>query len=655
VPDSTILPPRASEIKKIPEPVPEPDPKGPDDAIADVFRKLNVTPFSPWRRYQCSVSMASQPPRGMLFGYAGRCPKCQAVHAREKARCRAEDARQTERGRRGEPYDIPRERDRERESAWRSAKTYEIRISGLWGGKLCLSPACDHTAGEIIAAAGLDAGLFCNEDNDAMSLQVMPWCPEAMTVPEDKSFEWGEEELQLLRLASFLYQAPAKGSPGWTDEFQERAVELLFEVFDPWLRERAVWYAACSRKDSPLDPLSTWLKVQQTTDYCFKEKKLAPQALFQAFLARRKQARKLEEARSRAESAGLRLVEFGALPCQRPDWLVEGFLVRGQPAVFGGPIKTLKTSTALDLAISLASGEPFLGHFPVPRAARVAVFSGESGEATLVETARRIAKAKGLPDVPPGARICTRIPRLAAEGELDLLTCVLEDAGVEVVILDPLYLCLLDGAAGVASPANVFEMGPLLRRVAETCLHVGCTPVLVHHTTKAVPPGRPLQLPDLAFAGFAEFARQWCLLNTRKAFDPEAGRHRLLMSYGGSAGHTGVVALDVREGKLADDFSGRVWEVGVSSWQEARLSDHDAGVEAKGRRESQKLDRNANKLRQAFDDLRLGVGQTATLTKLRNTAGMDTKATRRALEWLESEGVVAQVAGEKFNTYRRMK
>lgn len=254
------------------------------------------------------------------------------------------------------------------------------------------------------------------------------------------------------------------------------------------------------------------------------------------------------------------------------DWLVEDVLMTAQPGVLGGPQKTLKTSLAVDMAISLGTGRPFLGRFPVPRPRRVAVISGESGEAALQDLAGRVAKARKVSlDEGCGVLWSSRLPRLGSVEDRKALRRSLRDEGVEVVIIDPLYLCLLDGTRNL-SAANLYDVGPLLRRAGEACLAAGAAPVFLHHSTKtaakqSMKPGAAPSLDDLAFVGVGEYVRQWILLARRQPFRPGSGEHRLVMAVGGSSGHSGCWHLDVSEGALKADGKGRRWQVRVSDFQ----------------------------------------------------------------------------------------
>jgi hypothetical protein len=237
----------------------------------------------------------------------------------------------------------------------------------------------------------------------------------------------------------------------------------------------------------------------------------------------------------------------------------------------------------------LASGKPFLGKFPVPHPVPVLLLSGESGQAAVLDAARRVCLAKGI-----DFRKCDkllwgfRLPRLSSAADLATLAAALRQRGVKAVIIDPLYLCLLAGGGEGRQAANLFDMGPLLLDVAEACLGAGATPLLIHHARKQnlALRGRdfePLDLEDLAYAGPAEFARQWLLLSRRQPFDPEVGEHKLWLAVGGSAGHAGLYGVDVREGVMTGDFDGRQWQVAVQPASKAI----QAGLKAKQEQKEQ--------------------------------------------------------------------
>ena len=271
-------------------------------------------------------------------------------------------------------------------------------------------------------------------------------------------------------------------------------------------------------------------------------------------------------------------------------WLIRGILAFGQPCIVGGPKKALKTTLMVELAICLALALRFLGEFGVPHRRKVLFLSGESGDATIQETARRVCKARGIdPDELEGYVFWGfELPQLSDPTHLAALSEFIEANGIEVVIIDPLYLCLLSGNSRL-DPANLFDVGPLLKRVADICLDAGATPILVHHLRKNRDNhDAPPELEDLAFAGVQEFARQWLLIGRREAYEPGTGEHKLWFSVGGSAGHSGCWAVDASEGVVDDDFGGRDWRVSVGTASAVRAGEQEQATAAKAEREAEK-------------------------------------------------------------------
>src|SRR5262249_29799038 len=156
--------------------------------------------------------------------------------------------------------------------------------------------------------------------------------------------------------------------------------------------------------------------------------------------------------------------------------LVNGVLVRGQPGVIGGPKKVLKSGIAIDLAISLATGTPLLGfeRFAVPKAVRVLVLNGESGNSTVQETAVRIARQQGIDPLTLDVIWGDELPQLANPQHLADLEGTLAEQKVQVVVVDPAYLCLLAGGPRDGPQASsLFDMGAIYSQVARACLKAG--------------------------------------------------------------------------------------------------------------------------------------------------------------------------------------
>ena len=157
-----------------------------------------------------------------------------------------------------------------------------------------------------------------------------------------------------------------------------------------------------------------------------------------------------------------------------PRWLIQSLWPADAYGVLAAQEKAGKTWAALDLAVSVASGRPWLDHFACPNPGPVLVFLGEGGERATVRRIQAIATAKGIdPDqLADRLRLCFRVPRLAAPGaggELAAIQAELEAHPAALVVLDPLNL-----AAAGASGANLYDMGAGLRAIQGVCQAAGC-------------------------------------------------------------------------------------------------------------------------------------------------------------------------------------
>lgn len=317
-----------------------------------------------------------------------------------------------------------------------------------------------------------------------------------------------------------------------------------------------------------------------------------------------------------------------------PEWLCEGVLVGGMPAVIGGPPKALKTSLAIDLAVSLDSGTPFLNTFQTPARKRVAVLSGESGRYTLAMTARAVCESRNLSLVDRSIIWQFDLPQLSSVDDLAILGEGLARENVDVCIIDPLYLCLLSGGMG-GDAANLYSVGPLLASVSRTCIEAGATPILIHHSRKGKQVDVP-QLGDLAYSGVAEYARQWVLLARRKPYQPD-GLQSLWLCAGGSAGHSGIWGVDVDIGVSGSDLASRKWDVRVYTRQELEQQKSNSPID----RKLQRAKEAESRVLTAMDEL--SSNEHVSVRMLRDATGMSGSRLGDVIDTLVARGVLERI------------
>jgi hypothetical protein len=161
-------------------------------------------------------------------------------------------------------------------------------------------------------------------------------------------------------------------------------------------------------------------------------------------------------------------------------WLIRGIWPAGDYGVHGAEPKAGKTWNGLDLAVSVASGTPWLGAVAVDTTGPVLVFAGEGGDGNIVRRLRAIANARGLRAEDLPIWVCTRAPHLSSVEHLALLAHWIEQIGPALVILDPLYL-----AARGSNGADIYAMGAVLEAPQRICQSAGAALFIVTHYNRS--------------------------------------------------------------------------------------------------------------------------------------------------------------------------
>lgn len=322
------------------------------------------------------------------------------------------------------------------------------------------------------------------------------------------------------------------------------------------------------------------------------------------------------------------------------EWVIEDLLVEDEPGVGAGPSKSMKTGIiAVDAAVSVASGKPFLGRFKVPKPRPVFVISAESGAATLQARMKQVCSAKTIEPAGLPIHWYTKVELLSTAEGCRNLEAALRHFGAGFVVLDPSYL-LLGGEVTSENAGNMFAMGRLLANVGTAALNAKATPMVLTHSNGRLQMGKVMELSDIAWSGFQQWARQWWLISRREEYQDD-GLHRLWLRYGGSAGHTGLLSVDVDEGTLDPDMGGKKWEVTVLNSREARQAKQDEAADEANR----KLQADCDQVLAAMAKI-LATGATvATRNALKDHTGLSRARVAGATDKMVGDGAIVEADG----------
>jgi hypothetical protein len=233
-----------------------------------------------------------------------------------------------------------------------------------------------------------------------------------------------------------------------------------------------------------------------------------------------------------------------------PRWLIQGLWPADAYGVLAAQEKAGKTWAALDLAVSVATGQPWLDHFACPTPGPVLLFLGEGGERATVRRIEAIATAKGVDpsQLADRLRLCFRVPRLAAPGagsELAAIQAELEAHPAVLLVLDPLYL-----AAAGASGANLYDMGAVLQAIQGVCQQAGCALLVVTHWNKT---GDGRGADRISGAGPAAWARVICSVSVDHRASDDDGASKVLLGFELIGGEIADTRFRIRRRIHAED------------------------------------------------------------------------------------------------------
>jgi AAA domain len=185
--------------------------------------------------------------------------------------------------------------------------------------------------------------------------------------PRAHNWDWRREELKIWRMGS---------------DFVVKNPELVVLLPDAWRQPFEAALAAGRRPDVGLNPGGFYFRAWKSRTGASSEKPAD------------------EAAATTGTPTGWHL--YDGTRAEPPKWLIKGLLPETGLGIIPGQWGSYKTTTALDIALAVMTGQPFAGQYRIKRAGAVIYFALE-GAGTLQSRLAAIARQRGAPEKLPFA------------------------------------------------------------------------------------------------------------------------------------------------------------------------------------------------------------------------------------------------------------
>lgn len=183
-----------------------------------------------------------------------------------------------------------------------------------------------------------------------------------------------------------------------------------------------------------------------------------------------------------------------------PSWLVKSIWAEGASGLLAGEMKSYKSTIALDMAVSVASGTPFLGQMEVDHQGPVVMVLGEGTPGNIQQWMQGMAAAKGIwkqwdekyfqqsgvialpgltEDMAPMYLSIKSGFQLTDEEDMENLEKVIAGVKPKLVVLDPFY-----ALAPTVNENEASDVSPVLQAMNELKMRHDTGLLLVHHFKK---------------------------------------------------------------------------------------------------------------------------------------------------------------------------